>query len=114
MLQDNKSFSNNNLASIGARIQRNREQRGFSREKLAEASGLSVQSIVKIESGTRNFRILSLISIACALGVSTDSLLGLTNPDDLQNIQLLSSMLDSEGKAFIKGTIQLYLQFNKQ
>lgn len=114
MLQENKKESGSSLALIGTRIQQYREQRGFTREKLAEASGLSVQSIVKIESGTRNFRILSLISIARALGVSTDSLLGLTDPDDFHNIQLLLSMLDSGGKAFIKGIIHLHLQFNQQ
>ena len=113
MLQGDQKTTTNTLALVGAQIQRYREQRRFTREMLAAASGLSVQSIVKIESGTRNFRILSLISIACALGVSTDSLLGLTDPDDLQNVHLLLSMLDPEGIAFIKGIIHLYLQLNQ-
>lgn len=97
------------LSDIGARIQRYRIQNGFTREQLAEASGLSVQSIVKIESGARNFRILSLISIAQALSLSTDFLLGLSENDESENIQMLISMLNQDGKEFIKSVIQLYL-----
>lgn len=98
------------LANIGARVQQHRTQRGFTREQLAELSGLSVQSIVKIESGTRNFRILSLISISKALGLSADYLLGLSENDETQNILLLLSMLSPKGKEFIKDFIQLYLR----
>ena len=65
---------------------------------------------VKVESGTRNFRIFSLISIARALGLSTDYLLGLANYDDTLNIQLLLSVLDEDGKAFIKDVIRLYIK----
>ena len=110
MLQSDKKAIDETLLMIGTRIQQQREQIGFTREKLAEASGLSVQSIVKVESGTRNFRILSLISIARALGLSTDYLLGLVEYDDIQNIQLLLSMLDEDGKAFIKDVVRLYIK----
>lgn len=97
------------LANIGARVRQHRTQRGFTREQLAELSGLSVQSIVKIESGTRNFRILSLISISKALGLSADYLLGLSENDETQDILLLLSMMSPKGKRFIKDFIQLYL-----
>jgi transcriptional regulator with XRE-family HTH domain len=114
MMQREQETTDIVLASIGERIQKHREQAGFTREQLAEASGLSVQSIVKIESGKRNFRILSLISIARALGLSCDYLLGLSDNDDSQNVLVLLSMLPQDGQSFIKGVIQLYLQSNLQ
>lgn len=114
ILQSDEKALGDTLSMIGTRIQRHREQIGFTREKLAEESGLSVQSIVKVESGTRNFRILSLISISRALGLSTDYLLGLADYDDTLNIQLLLSVLDADGKAFIKDVIRLYIKSTQQ
>ena len=113
-MQSDEKALGDTLSMIGTRIQRHREQIGFTREKLAEESGLSVQSIVKVESGTRNFPILSLISIARALGLSTDYLLGLADYDDTLNIQLLLSVLDADGKAFIKDVIRLYIKSTQQ
>lgn len=48
MLQSDEKAMDDTLSMIGTRIQWHREQIGFTREKLAEASGLSVQSMLKL------------------------------------------------------------------
>lgn len=100
------------VADVGKRVQENRKEQGMTREQLSERSGLAVQSIVKIESGTRDFRISSLKAISQALGLSSDYLLGLTEYNESENILTLYSMLDRNGKSFIKEIILSYLQTN--
>ena len=54
-----------------------REGKGWSREKLAVESGVSYNTIVKIEyGGIENPKISTVISLAKALGVKIDALVG--------------------------------------
>ena len=68
-------------AEIGKNIQAVRKQKNLSREALAEKSGLSANFIGNIERGEKTVSLESFVSIANALGVSADTLLGdvLTN-----------------------------------
>ena len=100
------------FADVGKRIQESRKKQGLTREQLSEKSGLAVQSLVKIESGSRNFRISSLKAISQALGLSSDYLLGLSEYNESDNILTLCSLLDPNGKNFIKHTILSYLEVN--
>ena len=77
-------------AEIGKNIQAARKQKNLSREALAELSGLSANFIGNIERGEKAVSLESFISIANALGVSSDVLLGnmLTN-----GYQVKSSLL---------------------
>lgn len=100
------------FADVGKRVQESRRKQGLTREQLSEKSGLAVQSIVKIESGSRDFRISSLKAISQALGVSSDYLLGLTEYNEDDNILTVYSLLDSNGKSFIKNMILSYLETN--
>jgi len=53
-----------------------REEKGWSREKLAVESGVSYNTIVKIEyGGIVNPKIATVIKLAKALGVSVDVLI---------------------------------------
>jgi len=53
-----------------------REEKGWSREKLAVESGVSYNTIVKIEYGSiKNPKIETVIKLAGALGVSIDKLI---------------------------------------
>ena len=61
---------------IGKNIQATRTQKKMSRETLAELSGLSANFIGNIERGEKALSLESFISIANALGVSADTLLG--------------------------------------
>ena len=63
-------------AEIGKNIQTARVQKNMSRETLAELSGLSTNFIGNIERGEKAVSLESFISIANALGVSADELLG--------------------------------------
>ena len=63
-------------AEIGKNIQAARVQKNMSRETLAELSGLSANFIGNIERGEKAVSLESFISIANALDVSADILLG--------------------------------------
>lgn len=54
-----------------------RKERDWSQEKLAVESGISYNTIIKIErSGIKNPKIETVIKLARALGVSIDELVG--------------------------------------
>jgi len=54
-----------------------RKQKGWSQEKLAVESGVSYNTIIKIErGGIENPKIETVINLADALGVSIDELVG--------------------------------------
>ena len=54
-----------------------RSKKGWSQEKLARESGISYQTLIKIEQGRiKNPKIETTIKLAKALGVSIDKLVG--------------------------------------
>ena len=54
-----------------------RKQKGWSQEKLAVESGISYNTIIKIErGGIENPKIATVIKLADALGVSIDKIVG--------------------------------------
>lgn len=54
-----------------------RKQKGWSQEKLAVESGISYNTIIKIErGGIKNPKIETVIKLADALGISIDTLVG--------------------------------------
>lgn len=66
---------NIDYAAIGRRIKNLRCQRGLTQERLAEMSGYSTAHIGKIEIGSSQPSLESLIDIANALNTSVDPLL---------------------------------------
>ena len=53
-----------------------RKQKGWSQEKLARESGISYQTLIKIEQGRiKNPKLETLIKLANALNVSLDNLI---------------------------------------
>lgn len=59
---------------IGSSIRRNRQEKGLTQEELAEAAGISLKMVQKLEGGQKGFRMETIIRIAEALGVSLGSL----------------------------------------
>ena len=55
---------------VGRNVKRIRQDRGLTREELAERSGFSQQYISGLEQGRRNPTVVSLYELATALGVS--------------------------------------------
>ena len=62
-------------ASIGKRIRKAREHKGWRQEEFAEKIGLSVTYTGMIERGEKVPRLETFITIANVLGVSADQLL---------------------------------------
>ncbi len=64
-----------NLSTIGKRIRKCREEKGWRQEDFAERIGLSVTYTGMIERGEKVPKLETFIHIANVLGVSTDLLL---------------------------------------
>lgn len=62
-------------ASIGSRIREIREQRGYTREQLAEYAEISANFVWEIETGRKSMKAQVLGRISAALDVPTDYLL---------------------------------------
>ncbi len=65
-------------AAIGKRIATARERRGWKQNELARRAGVPIPTFNRIEKGQQSLLAERLGAIAQALGVSADSLLGLT------------------------------------
>lgn len=66
--------------AIGRRIRQVREERGYTREKLAELADISADFIWEIEAGRKSMKVQILGRIASALCVPTDYLIYGTMP----------------------------------
>lgn len=64
-----------NQKAIGQRIKKAREKKKLTQEQLAELVDLSPMHISVIERGAKPPKLETLVNIANALGVSTDTLL---------------------------------------
>ena len=67
-------------ADIGARIRRLRTARGWNQGQLAEAAGLTLEGVSRIERGATSHRIATLQAVSGALGVRAGALLGEAEP----------------------------------
>jgi XRE family aerobic/anaerobic benzoate catabolism transcriptional regulator len=67
------------LSTVGEQVRALRDQAGWSRRELAEASGLSERFLADVESGSANASLLKLAAIARALETTPATLLA---PDD--------------------------------
>ena len=63
------------LAAVGENVLTHRETAGMSQEDLAAVTGLSVELLDKIERGQADPRLLTLETIAIALGAEVGDLL---------------------------------------
>jgi transcriptional regulator with XRE-family HTH domain len=65
------------LARLGERLKRTREDAGLSQRQLADAAGVYLSIVYKIEQGNNpNPQVASLAALAFALDVSVDELIG--------------------------------------
>lgn len=65
-----------NYAALGNRIRERRNEKGFSQEKLAELTGLSITHISNVEHAKTKVALQSLVLIANALDTTLDELIG--------------------------------------
>lgn len=59
---------------IGARITALRLEKGLTHKQLAEQAGLFVGELIRLEKGRNNIKLVDLIAVANALGVSIELL----------------------------------------
>jgi transcriptional regulator with XRE-family HTH domain len=64
------------LRQIGARIRKARESKGYTQEELAHVAALDRSFVGGLERGEHNMSVLTLITLARALGVRVVSLIG--------------------------------------
>jgi transcriptional regulator with XRE-family HTH domain len=91
---------------VGQRVRATRGRRGWSREALAQAAGISHGAVVQVESGRRaDSRITTIAALADALEVPIDYLLGRhgTRPELLDH-QVLRYASDEQ---FLEATVPL-------
>lgn len=73
--------------NIGKAIKLCRNQKGFTKTKLAELSGLSISYLTLLEQGKRDPNISTIEQICSALGIPTTILIFLaTENDERKNI----------------------------
>lgn len=82
--------------SIGARIKYIRTQKGLSQEELAEFADVSPVYISNVERGEKSASLKTVIAIANAMNVSTDSILmdNLSHTDDSQESAVFGILCD--------------------
>jgi XRE family aerobic/anaerobic benzoate catabolism transcriptional regulator len=64
------------LDAVGAEVRRKREAAGWSRRKLADASGVSERFLSQLEGGDGNISLRRFADVARALGTTPSALLG--------------------------------------
>lgn len=75
--------------TIGQRLAELREQKGLTKEELAERVGVSTSTLSRLESGQiQKFSDEMLTALAREFNVSADFLLGLTNIPDRKNYDI--------------------------
>ena len=66
--------------SIGGRIRKIREERGYTREQLAEYADISSDFLWQVEAGRKSMKVQNIAKIAAALDVPTDYLIYGSSP----------------------------------
>ena len=106
-----------NTASIGKRIRKYRESKGWRQEDFAERIGLSVTYTGMIERGEKVPKLETFITIANALGVSADLLLAdvLSTGYDIKSSEMTEaiSALPSAEQDRIYSVVNAMILFEK-
>ena len=107
-----------NTASIGKRIRKFREHKGWRQEDFAEKIGLSVTYTGMIERGEKVPKLETFIAIANVLEVSADQLLAdvLTTGYDIKSSTMTDeiSKLDPASRERIFKVVSTMIEFDKK
>ena len=107
-----------NTASIGKRIRKFREHKGWRQEDFAEKIGLSVTYTGMMERGEKVPKLETLITIANVLEVSADQLLAdvLTTGYDIKSSTMTDeiSKLDPASRERIFKVVSTMIEFDKK
>lgn len=86
---------------LGERIRLGRKANNLTREKLAELIDVSPRFLAEVESGKVGVSLQTLKNISIALSVSTDYLLGLGSENQLTQLEILCSQLESVDEKYL-------------
>lgn len=96
--------------AIGARIRKIREERGYTREQLAEYADVSADFLWEVETGKKGMKAQNLGKIAVALDVPTDYLiLGKTPYKENVKINSMIAALPDEIQKQVEKMITLFV-----
>ena len=70
----NKDMIKSERKRIGVRIACLREEKGYTHEQLAKHADMSIGELIRLEKGRNNIKLVDLIAVANALGVSIELL----------------------------------------
>ena len=70
--------------AIGARVNKERQARGWTLDQLAEAAGVSRRTVVNVEQGTANPSVTTLLRLSDALGVGLPALVEPPQPQTVK------------------------------
>lgn len=98
------------LDRIGARVQRLRQERGFTQRALAEAMGVEPETISRAETGSISLSLSNVAVLAARLGVSMADVVGVDplpapeQPADVGELLRLYGALDAAGRKALLGS----------
>lgn len=104
-------------SSIGSRVRKQRNLSGFSQEKLAELTDVSVSSISRLENGQHMVSVEKLIEIAKALNVGIETILyDFSNKEDgmdeeTSQFVLLLERCTPEGKERLYHIVRMIMDY---
>lgn len=98
------------ITSIGSRVRSVREERGYTREQLAEYADVSVDFLWQIETGRSSMNAQNLGKIAAALDVTTDYLVyGKTAYSENEKLNTMLSALPPEIQRHVERMITVFV-----
>ncbi|MGN9095574.1 helix-turn-helix domain-containing protein [Flintibacter porci] len=99
-----------NWAEIGARIRKQREYMGYTREQLAELLGVTPKFCSDIELGVKGMSVQTLCNISRVLRLSTDFILfGTLEHDDSGQISLLLRSCSAAERDYAEQLLKVFL-----
>ena len=97
--------------TLGQIVAKDRLQAGLTHEELAEAIGVSVAFVSRVERGQKMMKVATLQAMARALHVSCDALLSSNSPDAYrENILLMLSTQPPEALPKIERLVRFFLE----
>ncbi|MBD5156134.1 MAG: helix-turn-helix transcriptional regulator [Butyrivibrio sp.] len=96
--------------SIGGRVRTVREERGYTREQLAEYADISSDFLWQVETGRSSLSVQNLGKIAAALDVTTDYLIyGKTAYTENVKINTMIAALPVEIQRYVEKSITVFV-----
>lgn len=95
--------------AVGRRISASRQEKDILAETVAEDAGIALQTLSNIEGGKRACKTTTIYGICKSIGVSSDYVLGLSEPDAYGDILLLLQQLDSKEIPVVENLIRSLL-----